>query len=233
MVQKNYVRNLISTKTKKMEKKDCIICSCCFRDSLFFLVFLVLFGLSSTAQGRFDATVFAGLNMSQIDGDGAGSYNHPGLRAGVGTSFALGNDVTSPWRMVVELAFTNKGSHIEDFDRKLSASYIEIPVMMSYNLLEGRLRVAAGVAPAVLVGSKVTNYGAEDVAAQENFTAFDWLPLTVSLRYRFADHLGIEARYQNSFLSITEENGSGTYRIFKENKGCFSRLVSFALTYTF
>lgn len=196
-------------------------------------IFTFLLSPFTYGQGRFDATVFAGVNMSQIDGDGAGSYNHPGLRAGVGTSFALGSDLRSPWRMVVELAFTNKGSHIEDFDRKLSASYIEIPVMMSYNLLEGHLRVAGGVAPAILVGSSVTNYGAEDVPSQENFTTFDWLPLTVSLRYRFADHLGIEARYQNSFLSITKENGSGTYRIFKENKGCFSRLVSFGLTYTF
>ena len=196
------------------------------------LLFLVFAEMSATSQNRFDATVFAGLNMSQIDGDGAGSYNHPGLRAGVGTSFALG-DVQSPWRMVVELAFTNKGSHIEDYDRKLSASYIEIPAMISYNCFDNRVRVAAGVAPAVLVGSKVTNYGAEDLPSQENFTAFDWLPLTLSLRFRVFDHLGLEVRYQNSFLSITKENGSGTYRLFKDNKGAFSRLVSFALTYTF
>ncbi len=199
---------------------------------LTFVFFVICCSPFTIAQGRFDATVFAGLNMSQIDGDGAGSYNHLGLRAGVGTSFALG-DVRSPWRMVVELAYTNKGSHIEEYDRNLSASYIELPIMISYNFLDNRMRVAAGVAPAVLVGSKVTNYGAEDIPSQENFTAFDWLPITVGLRYRLFDHLGIEARYQNSLLSITKENGSGTYRIFKDNKGCFSRLVSFVLTYTF
>ncbi len=202
---------------------------------LVFLIFNFTFSIFNfaQAQSRFDATAFAGLNMAQIDGDGAGSYNHPGLRAGVGTSFTLGSDLRSPWRMVVELAFTNKGSHIEDFDRVLSASYIELPVMMSYNALDDRLRLAAGVAPAVLVGATVTNYGAEDVLSQENFSAVDWLPLTFSLRYRFTDHLGVEARYQNSFLSVTKENGSGTYRLFKDNKGCFSRLVSFMLTYTF
>ena len=199
---------------------------------LTFVFFVICCSPFTIAQGRFDATVFAGLNMSQIDGDGAGSYNHLGLRAGVGTSFALG-DVRSPWRMVVELAYTNKGSHIEEYDRNLSASYIELPIMISYNFLDNRMRIAAGVAPAVLVGSKVTNYGAEDIPSQENFTAFDWLPITVGFRYRFFDHLGIEARYQNSLLSITKENGSGTYRIFKDNKGCFSRLVSFVLTYTF
>ncbi len=200
---------------------------------LTFVLFVFCCSPFAFAQGRFDATVFAGLNMSQIDGDGAGSYNHLGLRAGLGTSFTLGNNVRSPWRMVVELAYTNKGSHIEEYDRKLSASYIELPIMISYNFLDNRMRIAAGVAPAVLVGSKVTNYGAEDIPSQENFTAFDWVPVTISLRYRLFDHLGIEARYQNSLLSITKENGSGTYRIFKDNKGCFSRLVSFALTYTF
>ena len=89
----------------------------------------------------------------------------------MGTSFTLGSDLDSPWRMVVEVAFTNKGSHVEAYDRDLSASYIELPIMMSYNAMENRLRVAAGIAPAVLVGASVTNYGAEDVLSQENFCA--------------------------------------------------------------
>ena len=54
-----------------------------------------------------------------------------------------------------------------------------------------------------------------------------------SLRYRFTDHLGIEARYQYSALSITKNTGSGTYFLFRSNKGCFHNLVSFALSYTF
>ena len=85
----------------------------------------------SAAAQRFDATATAGLNMCQIDGDGAGRYNHPGLRAGVGTSFSLGSDEQSPWRMVVELAFTNKGSYNKDFNTTLSVSYIEIPLLLS------------------------------------------------------------------------------------------------------
>ena len=44
--------------------------------------------VSLQAQSRFDATVFAGANFCQIDGDQAGSYSHVGLRAGVGTSLA-------------------------------------------------------------------------------------------------------------------------------------------------
>lgn len=182
------------------------------------------------AQGRFDASLFAGLNMCQIDGDAAGHYNHPGLRAGVGTSFALGSDVRSPWRMVVELAFTNKGSYIEAYDRTLSVSYVEMPLMLAYSALDDRVRLAAGVAPAVRVAASVSY---NDQQAVDNFTAFDWLPLTASLGYRFTDHLAIEARYQNSMLSITKQNGSGTYRIFRSNTGCFHNLVSFGLKYQF
>lgn len=185
------------------------------------------------AQGRFDATAFAGLNMCQIDGDQSDGYSHPGLRAGVGTSFALGKDLDSPWRMVIELAFTNKGSYIKKADQTMSLSYIEIPIMVSYNTLENRLRIAAGIAPAYCVKSKVTTAGVEDAGWNQNFNSFDWLPLTFSARYRFTDHLGIEARYQYSALSVTKNTGSGTYFLFRSNKGCFNNLVSFALTYTF
>lgn len=181
------------------------------------------------AQGRFDAAISAGLNMGQIDGDGAGTYNHPGLRAGVGTSLDLGSN----WRPVLELAYTQKGSFIEAYNRRLSADYVEFALMMSYNALNDRLRLAAGVAPGVLVRAKVTNGEAIDQPSTDNFSRMDWLPLTAALRYRLADHLCVEARWQNSMLGVTKEAGSGTYRIFRSNKGVFHRLVTFGLSYTF
>lgn len=193
----------------------------------------LLFPTIVQAQGRFDAYAMAGLNMGQIDGDGAGSYNHPGLRAGVGTSFAIDDDSDSPWRMVIELAFTQKGSFVKQYNRTLSAGYVEIPLMLSYNLMDNRLRLAAGVAPAILVQAKVENGGELDRPSTENFKRMDWLPVTCELRYRFTDHLGIDLRWQNSMLSVTKENSSGTYRIFRSNKGAFNRLVTFGLTYQF
>lgn len=186
------------------------------------------------AQGRFDASVFGGMNMCQIDGDGAGSYNHIGLHAGVGTSFTMGSDLGSPWRMVVEIAYTHKGSYIEASDRTLRANYIEIPIMLSFNAMDNRLRIAAGVAPGVLVGAKVTSPGdVIDQPSTDNFKSMDLLPLTFSARYRFGNHIGIEGRYQNSMLSITKENATGTYRIWRDNKGAFSRLLTIGLFYQF
>lgn len=184
-------------------------------------------------QTRFDACLMGGFNMSQIDGDGAGKYNHPGFRVGVGSSFTLSGDTDSPWRMVVELAYTQKGSYINATDRNLSVNYVEVPVMISYNMIDNRLRFAAGVAPAIQVGASVTTNGVDEPQSAANFTRMDWLPLTATARYRFATHTCIELRYQNSMLSITKENGSGTYRFFRSNTGAFSRLLTIGLAYQF
>lgn len=196
---------------------------------LLLLVFFVLVELPATAQ-RFDAKAFAGLNLCQIDGDDAGKYNHPGLRAGVGTSFALGED-GSPWRLVVELAYTQKGSSIQHNNGRISLQYVEVPVMLSYNMLEGRLRFAAGVAPAVLVGATVTFDEIDNPDQAAKYKRMDLMPLTAEVSYRFTEHLVAEGRYQNSLLTVYD--GPGPYRIWTTNHGAFNRLLTVGLAYQF
>lgn len=205
----------------------------------FLAAFLLLFAILAgplPAQERFDATLFGGLNLCQIDGDESGRYNHPGLRAGVGSSMVLGRDAQSPWRLSAELAFSQKGSRIvrESFTRTIALSYVELPISLTYSFLEGRLRLSAGVAPAVLVKARVKDGGGEENnALAEKFKRFDWLPVRIGARYLFTDHLALEAHFQTSMLSISESTGSGSYRIFHENKGTFNRIVNFGLAYTF
>ena len=201
-------------------------------------VFLMLAGIvcgQATAQRRFDASLFASPTFSQIDGDGDGSYNRLGMRGGVGTSFFFGWDERTPWRMVVELAFTQKGSTVnaDGWQRRISLNYVELPVMMSYTMLANRLRIGAGVAPAILVGAKVLDNGVNNPAQEDNYRRFDRLPVLLSARYLFTDNLAVEARFSTSLLSITEQNATGTYRIFKDNKGAFNRTVSLGLAYCF
>ena len=197
---------------------------------------LLLCSLTAGAQQRFDASVFGGVNFSQIDGDGAGSYSQLGLRGGVGTSFFFGWDERTPWRMVVEVAFTQKGSNIDrdDLQRRTMLNYVELPIMMSYTLLNNQLRLAAGVAPAVLVNARVTEAGGEerpDHAAI--YHRFDWCPLTVAARYLFTYNLAVEARFQTSLVSASEPTSQGVYRFFRGNKGCFNRTVGIGLAYCF
>lgn len=187
------------------------------------------------AQDRFDASVFGGFDMCQIDGDATGHYNHLGLRGGVGTSFALGSDQNSPLHMVVELAFAQKGAHMESagFTRDVSLNYVQLPLMASYTIANDRLRLAAGVAPAVQVGVKVTDNGAENSLQEDNYKRFDALPVVAAARYMFSDHIGIEVRFETSMLSITKQNSSGTYRLFRDNKGAFNRVITIGLAYQF
>ena len=193
-------------------------------------------GSEAFAQQRFDATAFFGANFSQIDGDGAGNYNHLGLRGGVGTSFHFGWDERTPWRMVVELAYTQKGSNInsEVLRRSISLDYVELPVMMSYTMLDGTLRLAAGVAPAVLVRALVSDgAGEENVAQENNYKRFDWCPVTLSARYLFSYSIAAEVRFQTSMLSVVDQAASGTYRLFRDNRGAFNRTLTFGLAYCF
>lgn len=200
------------------------------------LALLLAVGMTVKAQERFDVTAFGGVNFCQIDGDDAGSYSQLGLRAGVGTSFFFGWDERTPWRMVVEIAFSQKGSRIvrDDFQRTIALNYVELPIMMSYTLLDGRLRLAAGVAPAVQVGASVLDYGGEHNAAHEqNYKRMDYLPVVADARYMLTDNLGFWLRFSTSMLSITEQNAHPAYRIVTSNTGSFNRAVSAGISYTF
>lgn len=200
------------------------------------IVTTLLLAGTATAQNRFDATVFGGINLNQIDGDDAGGFGQMGLRGGVGTSFSIGHDAQSPWRMVVELAYSQRGSSINNgsIQRDITLNYVELPLMMSYTLLNNKLRLSAGVAPAVQVGARVIDgNGIRNSEQEAKYTRFDWLPVVVSARYMVSYHLAVELRYQTSMLSIYDHPSSGTYRLWRENKGAFNRSLSIGLSYSF
>ena len=208
--------------------------------SAIFIVFLLSFStLSAQHRGKnsnrqFDLEMRAGANFCQIDGDESGNFNKIGFHASVGTSFPLSDD--DRWRFVVELGLTQKGSRIDNnnIDRHISLTYVEVPLMVAYDFMERQqLRIAAGVAPAILAKSNVTTDGSYDQLQSDNYKRLDLLPLCISLRYRFTDTFGFDIRLYNSLLNIVNENGTGTYRIFRSNKGQFNRLIQAGLTLNF
>lgn len=188
-----------------------------------------------SSHGRqFDLELRGGINFCQIDGDASGSYNKLGFHGAINTSFPINDD--GRWRFLVELGLTQKGSQIQNssLDRHISLTYVEIPLMIAYDLLDSRqLRLAAGIAPAILAKANVTTDNIHDNLQSENYKTLDALPICASIRYRFTEHIGIDVRYDNSMLNIAKENGSGTYRIFRSNKGQFSRLLQAGLTVSF
>lgn len=208
-----------------------------------FVIVLLLLGMAnsaaaqhrkSTSSRQFDFEIRGGINFCQIDGDASGNYNKIGFHGGVNTSFPINDD--DRWRFVVELGLTQKGSEISNssIERHISLFYVEVPLMVAYDLLDSRqLRFGAGIAPAILAKANVTTDGVNDALQSENYKRMDALPICLSLRYRFTEHLGLDIRYFNSMLNTAKENGSGTYRIFRSNKGQFNRLLQAGLTIDF
>ncbi|MCR4658708.1 MAG: PorT family protein [Bacteroidales bacterium] len=197
---------------------------------IFSAILFIVLAAGVQAQARFDASVWGGLAMGQIDGDGAGSYNHPGLTAGVESSFALG-DIDSPLRAMVGVGFMQKGSHVSNIGRIISLNYVEIPVMLTASFSRDRLRAGLGFAPAVLVAANVHDDGVDNPTQSGNYRRFDALPFLASVRYLLSDHFGFELRYENSLLPVTKQSGSGTYRIVRSNQGAFNRLLTIGIVY--
>lgn len=204
-----------------------------------FLVLSAVNDMQAQRRGKsrssgFDYQLRGGLNFCQIDGDASGSYNKVGFHAGVGTSMPLSDN--DRLRLCVEIGLTQKGSRIANsyIDRNISLLYVEVPIMAAYDFLDSRkLRVAAGVAPAILAKAKVTTDKSFDRLQSENYKRFDALPVVASIRYFLTDNFGVDLRYYNSILNIAKENGSGVYRIFRDNKGQFNRLIQAGITLSF
>lgn len=202
---------------------------------------LILLALLCGALGlqaqTFDFTLSGGITMGQIDGDNAGHYNHLGGYAGVASSFPLGGR-KSNLRMLVEIGLVQKGAEVSNLqitDRSVSLSYVQVPLLLTYRFPvgDGGLRLGAGIAPAILFLAKVKDSGVENPGQQDNFRRMDALPLCLDATFMFNEHVGLSARYYNSMVGITKESGTGTYRLFRSNKGVFNNMISFGLAYRF
>jgi len=134
---------------------------------------------------------------------------------------------------LVEIGFTQKGSYVKQADRRISLYYVEVPLLLTYTMMEEKLRIGAGIAPAILASARVTENDVYDSDHSKNYKRLDPLPLCVSARYKISDLVAFDVRYYNSMLNIAIENGSGAYRIFRSNKGQFSRLVEAGLVLCF
>lgn len=202
------------------------------------LLIMVASSLMATAQNHkkhhrsseFDFTARVSLNGSQIDGDGSGGYSHLGFNAGVNTSFPLGE---GGFRMTVELGLSQKGSIVNSLNRNISLYYFEVPLMLTYRAVDDKLDLGLGIAPAFLGRAHVTDGGAYNQVQSSNYRKMDLLPFVASAQYLFSDHLGINVRFNTSLLNVGIENGSGTYRLFRSNRGQFNRLVSAGVAYRF
>ncbi len=178
--------------------------------------------LSLCAQnGTFEATLLAGVNLSQIDGDRLAGFNQPGLNAGMRVNALL----SDRWEAGIELNYSQQGSNYSNNDdpsaviENLRLNFIEAPVLLYFN--EWKFKVHAG-----LIYSRLINYKAEDIVGNDITDNYDFnnnvLSVGLGAAYQFDEIWGLEARWSKFLTNLQADSGAGTF---------LGRSLTFRMTY--
>lgn len=196
---------------------------------LFIVILVLVFPFQGRAQ-TFNAGILAGINGSQISGDGYGGFNKAGLLIGVYSNI----DVSPNLNLQFELNYSEKGSRrnpdTENGDTDfflLRLDYIEVPIMARWNLK--KFRFEAGVYYSQLISEYIEDEnGPFSIPPQLNqFTAYDFGGL-FGINYNFTEHLIINWRYNNSFIPVREFDSGENFRF---NSGMFHSYISVNIRY--
>lgn len=150
-----------------------------------------------TYSQRFEGGPLFGINVSQIDGDTWGGYNKAGL---VGGAFVY-TDFSNKWGAQMEIRYAEKGSAQSKRNPehlKIRLRYIELPLLITYDLNRNIDLQAGGVLGFLFSAQENQGYGYED------FEQFDKYSVEACIggSYKFSDNLSINVRMAYSVIPI-------------------------------
>jgi hypothetical protein len=173
------------------------------------LILLLLLGLSALRAQTFRASLIAGGNFSQIDGDDLFGFHQLGVNAGVRVVALLGDR----WRVGPEILFSQQGARrknnsfeISAFDR-FDLSTLEVPLMVYFK--DWRLTAEAGFSYQRLFNYTVISSGGEDITAatplNENLMAFK-----AGVTFFVTPRFGMNMRWSKHLTDIDPNNTINT-----------------------
>ncbi|MEM7103493.1 MAG: outer membrane beta-barrel protein [Bacteroidota bacterium] len=170
----------------------------------------------------FIASVWVGLNASQIDGDDLAGYDKLGLTGGVKAFIVL----HPRWQPSVEIAYSQKGSSSElslsgnSTETRITLDYAHVPIMMNY--VDRRIQFSAGFAYGQLVRAKVQfdppNPDAADFYKKSDFSFLG------SATFFFTKNMGVNLRWERSLINIIKD---------PDQQSQVNKLITFRLGYKF
>ena len=158
----------------------------------------------------FKATVLAGFNMSQIEGDRLAGYRKLGFNAGA----KISADLSDRWSLSTELAFSQQGARrgttdfSSDFDR-IHYNFVEVPVLAHFS--DWKLKVGAGLSYARLINSEVISVTGADVTELYPWRENQWAIVFDGI-YEFSEKWSLNVRWSrqlSSLLSAEDQTGAG------------------------
>lgn len=177
------------------------------------LFFTGIFIPAQTDAQQFGASLAAGFNASQIDGDLLAGFDKVGLTGGIKVNTTLKKRID----LNVEFLYSERGSRPDVFnpeydpDIHIALKYIELPVYISINDWwqeeDKYFKVAAygGVSFARLLSARTTDYFNEPdqsydlLAPLFNENDLSWL---LGLSLRLNRHWGLTARYTRGITPL-------------------------------
>ena len=174
------------------------------------LLFLFLFSFATALPAQtFRASLIAGGNFSQIDGDDLFGYHQLGANAGIRVVARLGEN----WRVGPEILFSQMGArrnkeslNISPYDR-IDMTTVEIPLMVFYK--DWRVMAEAGVSYQNLFNYKVIASSGDDIT---NNTVFrdNLFAIKVGASFIVTPRFSVGMRFSKHLNNIDIDNALNT-----------------------
>lgn len=183
-------------------------------------------------KGRFTASILAGINISQIDGDDAWGYRKVGFNGGARGGILFGERM----ELCTEILFSQKGSvATPNSSRSRNAytihmDYIEVPVLFYYKDWQAtdaknrnymRVMIGGGFSYSQLLNLGIQNSsGLQD----NSFSKSDFM-FMLDANFFLHKNWGINVRWARSLASIYNDEPAGNRPDYVVNRSIIIRLV--------
>lgn len=166
---------------------------------------LALFGAVNAQQVRFGLK--AGMNVSTFTGDVENAKSLVGFQAGVFAQIPISGQFT----FQPEALYSGQGAKAKEdgFSNKWTANYINIPLMVKYNIAE-KFNVEAGPQVGFLVSSKLKD-GGESMDVKDHMKSVDFT-INVGAAYDITSDVFVGVRYGAGVSSIIKDSEDGKAR---------------------
>lgn len=171
------------------------------------VVVILSFITANLKAQRFNASIIAGINLSQLDGDDLNGYNRIGLNAGGKVAAVLSDRL----ELNLELLYSQKGSSRSKTDGYRSSfddirlNFVKVPIYLSFS--DWKFKVNAGFSYARLI-----NYTVNDVFDGDVTDLFDYHPnifsYVIGATYYFRENIGLDIHWTKSISDIQGDSGA-------------------------
>ncbi len=190
-----------------------------------------MFGFSIHAQ-NINVGALAGINASQVSGDGYKGFYKAGVLVGLYSNF----EVSEKLRFQFEVNYSEKGSRrnpkTDEGDPDfflLRMNYIEVPIMLK--MRQKKFTYEAGVYFSQLVHDYLENeFGEFTIQPHLNQLKKNDLGALIGFNYNATENLIMNWRFSNSIIPFRKYDSGASFQF---DSGLLHNYISFTLRYEF